>query len=150
MLFRSDPEHRALAAAVLGGFPEQEAAWRGLVDALLDPSARVTAFANQALGSMVVARPMTVDWTPSESVLRRLIAGANLSGFGTLLQVLVSTEISAALAPALLVGNDHLILGHLASASSPHRTTTRRFLTQLALSDLGPDPTDWRRWIGGL
>ncbi len=142
--------HRALAAAVLAGFPEEPEAWRGLVLALRDPSARVTAFANQALGPMAVARPRTIDWAPEVESLRPLIAGANLSAFSTVLQTLVSTRISPTLGRELLSNNEHLILGHLASENSPHRDVTHRFLVQISGDDLGLDAEAWRSWISRL
>ncbi len=144
------PERRAVAASILGGFPEEESAWLDLVGALLDPSARVSAVANLALGSMIVAAPRNVEWASSVATLRTLIAGANLAGFPTVLQVLVSTEVSPSLAAALLTDNTHLVLGHLASDASPHRETAHRFLVHLSGRDLGFERDEWRGWIEGL
>jgi hypothetical protein len=145
-----DPEARALSAAVLSGFPEDERAWHALMTALLDPVASVNSFASQALGSLVAVGPLPVDWSTSTDAVRSLVAGANLAAFPLAIQVLTSTEVSPSLAPAILGGNAHLVLGHLASESSPHRELVHRFLVQLRGQDLGTDLGAWRSWVEGL
>jgi len=145
-----DPASRALSAAVLSGFPQDERAWRSLMEALLDPVANVNSFASQALGSLVALGPIPVDWSPSTDAVRSLVAGANLAAFPLAIQVLTSTEVSPSLASAILGGNAHLILGHLASEASPHRELVRRFLVQLRGQDLGTDVGAWRSWVESL
>lgn len=145
-----DPEKRALAAAVLGGFPEEEAVWRTLVEALLDADANVNAFASQALGSIVAASPREVDWAPATGSLRSLIAGANLAAFPLVLQTLASTDVSPELAPALLGDNAHLVLGYMESRESPERETVHRFLVRINGQDLGASAAPWKTWIEGL
>jgi hypothetical protein len=152
----TEPAKRALAAAVLGGFPEEEEAWRGLVQGLLDADPSVSAFASQALGSMVAATaqgtepPREVDWAPTVGPLRSLVAGANLAAFPLVLQTLTSTGISPDLAPALLRGNAHLVLGYMGSSGSPERETVHRFLARIRGQDLGMSVAPWRAWIEGL
>jgi hypothetical protein len=146
----SEPMTRALAAAVLSGFPQDERAWRALIAALLDPVANVNSFASQALGTLIALGPMPVDWSTSTDALRSLIAGANLAAFPLVLQTLVSTEVSPSLAPAILEMNGHLVLGHLASEASPHRDLAHQFLVQLRGQDLGTDVGVWRSWVESL
>jgi hypothetical protein len=145
-----DAASRALSAAVLSGFPQDERAWRALMGGLLDPVASVNSFASQALGSLIAAGAIPVDWSTSTDAVRSLIAGANLAAFPLVIQVLISTELSPSLAPAVLGGNAHLILGHLASEVSPHRDLVHRFLVQLRGEDLGPEAGAWRSWIESL
>ena len=117
---------------------------------LLDSSASVNSFASQALGTMVALGAIPVDWSTSTDDVRTLLAGANLAGFPLVLQVLVSTELSPTLAPAVLGGNAHLVLAHLSSDASPYRDLAHRFLVQLRGEDLGSDPAPWRAWVEGL
>jgi hypothetical protein len=145
-----DPSARALSAAVLSGFPQDERAWRALMTGLLDPVANVNSFASQALGSLIALGPTPVDWSTSSETVRSLLAGANLAAFPLVVQALTSTEISPSLAPAVLGGNAHLVLGHLASEASPHRELVHRFLVQLRGQDLGADVDAWRGWVDGL
>ena len=145
-----DPMARALSAAVLSGFPGDERAWRALMAGLLDPVASVNSFASQALGTLIALGAVPVDWSPSTEAVRSLLAGANLAAFPLVVQALTSTEVSPALAPAILSGNGHLVLGHLASEASPHRELAHRFLVQLRGQDLGTDVAAWRGWVDGL
>ena len=136
--------------AVLSGFPQDERAWRALVAALLDPVASVNSFASQALGTLIALGAVPVDWSTSTEAVRSLLAGANLAAFPLVVQALTSTEVGPALAPAILSGNSHLVLGHLASEASPHRELVHRFLVQLHGQDLGTDVAAWRGWVEGL
>lgn len=143
-------EHRVLAAAVASGFPDDERAWRALLEALLDPSARVTATAGQALGSMVAMRPIPIDWSDAAPSVRALLAGANLPAFPLVLQVLVSTDLSPAIAPELLRDSGVLLLGHLGSRFSPHRELAHEVLVRLRGLDLGDEAGAWELWIEGI
>jgi hypothetical protein len=144
------PGSRALSAAVLSGFPQDERAWRSLVAGLLDPVANVNSFASQSLGAMIAMGPIPVDWSPSTDAIRSLLGGANLAAFPLAIQVLISTEVSPSLASAILGDNTHLVLGHFASEASPHRELVHRFLIQLRGQDLGADVGAWRSWAEGL
>jgi hypothetical protein len=145
-----DAGSRALSAAVLSGFPQDERAWRALVTGLLDPVGNTNSFVSQALGTLIAMGPIPVDWSESTDAVRTLLAGANLAAFPLVAQTLVSTEVSPALAPALLAGNAHLVLGHLASDASPHRELMHALLVQLHGQDLGTDAAAWRAWVESL
>jgi hypothetical protein len=145
-----DPAHRAVAAAVVSGFPEEDEAWRALVEALRDPRATVNSTASQALASMLTLRPRRVDWAATGEGIRALLAGTNLSAFPVLVQTLLSTEVAPSLAPTILPGSERLLLAHLSSTYSPSREASHRLLVHLRGADLGPDPQPWADWIEGL
>ena len=68
-----DAEQRALAATVLVGWPQRDATWLALADALRDPSPLVRTVASQSLRALHTGAPRRVDWRPATATLQALL-----------------------------------------------------------------------------
>lgn len=125
--------NRVMALLVLSSFVDRDSAWWVVTDALRDPSSgMVNATASQVLRMMAEHSPRTVDWAPVANRLRYVIDGTNLFAFDGLLNVLTSTSVSPALAPALLANGGTILSAKLRSGDAAARQATRGFLAQLS------------------
>jgi hypothetical protein len=142
--------NRALAAAILSNFPDDDIAWWALVDALRDPVGIVAATASDALKVMTGYAARAVDWGPAAENLRDVLNGTNLFMLHATMELLVDTQVAPELAPSLLRDGGHLVLANLAASRPAERDRAHALLMQLSGQDLGTEPAAWESWIRSL
>jgi hypothetical protein len=142
--------HRALAAVIVAGFAESDSVWWALADALRDQDGRVSATAEQVLGTLSRSAARPVNWAPVADGVRAVLDGTNLFAHNILLEALVATRVDPALAPALLRDGGELVLAKLRSGDPSGARAAHRFLTQVSGRDFGQNAAAWRDWIGML
>lgn len=140
--------NRMVAVAVLSNFASNDSTWLTLARALRDPHEAVREAAGMTLRGLT---PRTVDWRPASTDLRLLLNGTNLGAITTIFDQLARTQVSAALAPALLRDNADWLLEHLGSEAPMAGDAAHRLLIQLnGGRDLGKARKDWQTWIDSL
>lgn len=138
--------NRLVAAAVLANFAEQDSTWWELTEALRDGNEAVR------IGALVVlqglpARP--VNWTPAIPTLRALLGGTNVLATHDVMDLLVRTHVSPALARALLHNNGDWALTHLRAEYPGANYSAHALFVQLNSGrDLGAKASVWARWLG--
>jgi hypothetical protein len=142
--------NRIAAAVLLANFSNSDSVWWALTDALRDPNGQVSGTAAQVLFALTRRAPRRVDWAPATQSLRAILDGTNLFAHNQLMEVLAATQVDPALARPLLKDGGYIILAKLGSEGMAERQASRRFLVQMAGSDLGDDPRAWREWLRGL
>lgn len=142
--------NRIAAVVILSRRAADDSTWWALVDALRDPSDRVSGLAARTLATMTQAAPRVVDWSPVAPTLRALLDGTNLFAHDGVAALLADTEVSPALAAPLLRGGGRLVVAKLGSEFPMRAANARRMLVRLAGRDLGADPAAWRDWIATL
>jgi hypothetical protein len=142
--------NRVVAIAMLRVFPETDATWWALLDALRDPNGRVGATAGQVLNGMSAGPVRQVDWRPATGTLRMLLDGTSLSSYNSVLNTLASTKISPSMARALLGGGGNMVLAKLASSSTSDRISAFRFLRQISGKNWIDTSSNWKTWVDGL
>ena len=140
--------NRMMAVAVLSNFAAHDSTWFLLVRALRDPHEAV----REAADAVVRALPTRpVDWRGSVSDLRLLLGGTDLPAMTTVFELLVRTDVSPALASALLRNNAAWVLDHLGSEAPMASPAARRLLVRLhGGDDLGPSRSAWEAWTRTL
>jgi hypothetical protein len=140
--------NRMVAAMVLANFAANDSTWLVLARALRDPHEAVRGFAGVALK---IFPPRKMDWSPATKDLRLLLGGTNLPGMRTVWDVLLKSDVSPDLAPALLHGNAQFLLQHLDSEAPGASSAAHALLVRFNRgTDLGPAAPAWSRWAAGL
>jgi len=123
---------RRLAAAVLGGFHDQDLAWWALADGLRDADDRVNGTCWTVLRSLAECCARPVDWRPAAPALAAVLAGTQCFAVPDLCRVLAATQVDRSLAPALLDGGGgELVLGFADSQAAFARERARELLLYL-------------------
>jgi hypothetical protein len=140
--------NRVVAAAVLANFAEQDSTWWELTEALRDGNEGVRLAALVVLVGMP-SRP--VNWAPSAPSLRALLGGTNVLATQEVMELLVRTHVSPALAQALLHDNGDWLLTHLRAEYPGANYSAHALLVQLNSGrDLGANSAVWARWLATL
>jgi hypothetical protein len=143
-------KNRVVAIAMLRSFPQNDATWWALVEALRDPNGRVGSAAGQTLHGMSYGDFRPVDWRPATKTLRMLLDGTSLFTYNSVLNALAKTKIDTRMANTLLGGGGNLVLAKLASSSLADRSAAYGFLVQISGKGWTESSTDWKNWVEGL
>lgn len=140
--------NRVVAAAVLANFAGQDSTWWALADALRDGNEAVRTVALEVLRGLP-SRP--VDWAPAVPTLRALLGGTNVGATQEVLELLVRTQVSSALARPLLHDNGSWVLTHLRAEYPNAGSAAHAFLLRLnGGNDLGTSAGAWAHWLAAL
>jgi hypothetical protein len=146
-----NPVNRAIAAAILANFPDDDLCWWTLMDVLRDKDIFVNGTARQSLAVLIKLSQKKIDWSPCVPTLRCLLSGTNLFAYNTVLNVLQKTAISPELADKLLSESaSYLLLSYLKAHHNNEKQLAYGLLKQLSGKDFGSDITSWQQWIDGL
>lgn len=140
---------RLAAIALLSNFEQDDAAWRTLIGAMLDPDARVGELAARVLHTFVRHAQRPVDWRPAASDIHAILNGSALQHLNTVLDVLVATGVSPDLAKPLLRDGGYAVLMFAGAASPSVRLPSHRFMRAVSGTD-HTTPDQWRSWIARL
>ncbi len=146
----ADAETRAVAGAILAGFPEHDLAVWALVDGLRDADSSVRSACGQALITWTKNHARPIDWEPVLPTLRHLLGGTNLFAFPWVLDMLATTGIESNLVPDLLRDRHDLVLDTVAASHERTRDRALTFLRKVSGQELGPDRDAWQAWIDSL
>ncbi len=142
---------RAIAALILAGFPDRDAAWRTLLKAAVGREQGRDAFiAQHALVAMSQRAPRPVDWSPAVELIHDVLDGTALAALAPLARALAATGASPAQAPAYLANGGEMLTAYVESDNPDIRDPAHALLTKLRGQDLGFEPGPWRDWIKGL
>jgi hypothetical protein len=141
--------NRAVAVLLLSNFTAADSVWHVLVDHLRDPSAAVSATADQVVSALRVAQPRPIDWRPAVASLRALLDGTNLFAHNTVMELLEATADPALVQP-LLRGGGFMVIAKLHSSDPRGRGAAHRLLVRLSGRDYGSDAEGWAAWVRGL
>lgn len=145
-----EPAARIAAAAILAGFPDRDLALFALVEALRDAEPAVRTTSGQALITWIQHSARPVDWEPVADELRHVLAGTNLFAFPWVLELLVASDVSSDLAPALLYDGGDLVLDALTASHAKTSARALALLERLSGRSWGKDRNAWRHWIDTL
>ena len=140
--------NRVVAAMVLANFPEHDATWLALVEALRDPHEHVRSMAQLVLANLPEGR--RVDWTPALATLRLLVGGTNVHATETVLLALARTQVDPSHRARLLRDNAAWVRAHLRAEEPGASRSAHAFLRQInGGRDLGPTPSAWEGFLAG-
>ncbi len=92
-----------------------------------------------------------MDWQPAAPDIRVLLAGGNLWVLPDVMQVLVRTGVSSALARTLLADNGTYVVGYAGlHGVDGYARAAQALLARLNGADHGANVEAWRRWIATL
>ena len=150
-LNNQNPNNRVVAASILANFPNDNICWWTLMEVLRDKDIYVNNTGRMSLKGLAKYFPEKVDWQPCVSTLRYLLSGTNLFAFNTVLNALQKTDISPALAAALLKDQSSGLLFAYANAKhNQERELALNLLKKLSGLDFGNDLSAWQKWAEGL
>jgi hypothetical protein len=141
---------RVAAALILANFPEQDATWWALVDAMRESDGVVKGVAADVLRALAGRASRAVDWTPRASGIHAMLDGTSLFAVPTLIDVLARTGVGPAQARPFLRGGGDILLAYLGSKTAMLSGPTHTLLVRLRGADLGPAPEPWRAWMASL
>lgn len=152
-VIRSDRDwiNRAMAAAVLTNFPEEDPSWWAIVEVIrgTGPQDYAGTEGIMALQGLGIAHARPVDWGPAAETLRAIMDGTNLFAVAPLMQALTMTEISPELAEEV-IGDGRYVVAYLQSPNRSIRLQAEQFLRQISGQDYGDDVARWEEWIASL
>lgn len=144
--------NRLAAVVLLTNATQKPETWIALVDALRDVDLAVRETAEQALRGLTAYAALhsspAVDWSSSETSLRFLLNGTNLSAHSALLKALTQTRLDSALGKRLLRAGTGIVVAKAVSNAPTERAAARALLVHLAGRDLGDSAERWNEWLG--
>ena len=141
---------RMIAVLLLANFPEQDAAWYGLVDALLESDGFPKVYASSVLTTLATRSTRLIDWRPREAVLHAILDGTSLFVAPAVMDMLVRTGVGPANSSGLLRDGGSLLLEYVASGTPLLSYRSHELLVKLRGHDLGTSVASWREWMAGL
>jgi len=143
-------DNRVIAAAILANFPAADSTWWALVRALRDPEEAVGTMAGESLQTLAQVYPRHIDWTGEGDDIRAVFGGTDLWQLGTLIEVLLKTQVSPTLAAVMLRDNAELLASYATSSVPQVSKPARALLERLSGEDLGNDRSAWIAWADSL
>jgi hypothetical protein len=142
--------NRIVAAALLANFPERDAAWWALVEAVRERDGAVKMAAADVLTSMARHHPRAVDWNPAAASIHAMLNGTSLFTLDAMMDVLPRTTRGADFAAPFLSRGGEMLLAYLGANRPELRAGARRVLVAVTGQDFGFDQRRWRDWIASL
>ena len=139
---------RAVAAMVLGYFPDNESTWHALAATLIDSETFVRDVAGKVLKGLIrTGKTTQVNWSAARETLLALFSGTNPWALNDILKSLVATEVDTEFALKLVQEKPELLIAHAAVEHERFRKPAHDFLTSVSGEDFGRDVDAWMKWV---
>lgn len=141
---------RAVAALILGNFPNRDETYLSLLDAMRETDGQVKVVASQVLEAAARRATRVIDWSQAADGIRSMLSGTSLPVLPSLIRTLNSAGVGPSNASSFLKGGADMLLAYAASGTPLISAPSRALLAKLRGADLGDSLDAWRSWIQTL